>query len=324
MAYASLRMVRSRNLEGREGNVLSLFIQAIIALIIFSATPGSAPALTRDDLVCPVRNDWREGSDECPCQQGWKPILVELRRILVAHHHWIEQEGWLDQTVHGQAILCNADLRGANLQRAYLFRAKLQGADLSGAKLQGAGLKGADLSAANLQEADLSDADLRGAGLKGADLSAANLQEADLSDADLRGAGLKGADLWGADLSSANLKGADLFSADLQYARLASTNIDDARLAFTNLTSATFGPIGVPQGYVVGIKGLSTILPVSTTLPESKVEVSALVHLRELLQQSGFRDDERELTFAIEHSKTQNDLSFGKNNFCAQSKAAYA
>jgi hypothetical protein len=45
-------------------------------------------------------------------------------------------------------------------------------------------------------------------------------------------------------------------------------------------------------------------------LPESKVEVSPLVHLRELVQQSGCRDEERELTFAIEHAKTHIDLGF--------------
>jgi hypothetical protein len=45
------------------------------------------------------------------------------------------------------------------------------------------------------------------------------------------------------------------------------------------------------------------------------VEVSALVHLRELIQQSGLRDDEREINFAIEHWKTQNALRAWKGNF---------
>jgi hypothetical protein len=94
--------------------VLLLIIQAIIALIIFLATPGSASALSRDDLVCPVRNDWKEGSDECPCQRDWKPLPEQLEGILNAHHHWIEQKGWRVQTVPGKAILCNADLRDAN------------------------------------------------------------------------------------------------------------------------------------------------------------------------------------------------------------------
>jgi len=211
-----------------------LTIQAIIALMAFLAMLGSAAAHTQDDLLCSIQDDWKEGSDKCPCRHGWKPSQEQLERILNAHRRWIEQKGWQDQTIVGQAILCNADLHSAHLR--------------------------------------------------------------------------------GARLIGANLRGADLTGADLEDATLANTYVDDARIAFTNLTGATYATIAVPQGYVAGINGLATLVP-PFTAQTRRSEVSALVHLRELLQQSGLRDDEREVTFAIEHWKTRHALDLWRENF---------
>ena len=104
---------------------------------------------------------------------------IDIKKILEEHKKWLNGRG------STQAILPNADLRGA---------------DLNGADLSCANLRDADLSCADLRGADLSCANLRGADLNGADLSCANLRDADLSCADLRGA----------DLSCANLRDAKI------------------------------------------------------------------------------------------------------------------
>ena len=88
-----------------------------------------------------------------------------------------------------------------------LKEAIMRDADLRGADLSDADLRGADLSDANLRVAYLSDANLSGADLRGANLRGAYLRGADLRGADLSGANLSGADLRGADLSGANLRG---------------------------------------------------------------------------------------------------------------------
>lgn len=65
----------------------------------------------------------------------------ELNEILESHKRWSQGEGG------ERAILCNANLTGANLRRA-----SLTGADLYEANLTGADLYGADLRWANLKD----------------------------------------------------------------------------------------------------------------------------------------------------------------------------
>ena len=91
-----------------------------------------------------------------------------------------------------EAVLSDADLRGANLSDASLSDANLRGANLRDANLRGANLRDANLRGANLSDANLSDADLSDANLSDADLSGANL-----SDADLRGAEFMGVRFYG-------------------------------------------------------------------------------------------------------------------------------
>jgi hypothetical protein len=94
------------------------------------------------------------------------------------------QLGFAIKAAHGDgAVLCGADLRGADLRDAVLCGAVLSGADLRDAVLSGAVLSGADLSGADLRDADLSGAVLCGAVLCDADLSGADLRDADLSGA---------------------------------------------------------------------------------------------------------------------------------------------
>jgi uncharacterized protein YjbI with pentapeptide repeats len=179
----------------------------------------------------------------------------------------------------------------ANLSRANLSGAKLNDAGLSGANLSDAHLPDADLYGAHLNGATLTDAKLPGAKLPGADLTGATLTDAKLPGAKLTRANLTGAKLYGADLSGANLIGANLSGADLSGAQ-----VSKAKLASVDLTSAVYMPSsGSPDPDVADIHGLANL-----HVPSG--HQFAVVQLRKLLQDGGFRDEERAATYAIERS----------------------
>jgi uncharacterized protein YjbI with pentapeptide repeats len=199
------------------------------------------------------------------------------------------------------ANFAGADLVQADLESAELSFAKLEGATLSDVNLQSAQLPLANLNEARLSGARLGSARLSEANLRGAQLESADLEEADLIKADFRGARLLGANLERAKLHDANLEGANLFQANLRHADLIRTNFEKARIAFADVAEAVYTPIGVPDAYVEGIKGLvSVVIPFGDT-----TALSGLVLLRDLFQKAGLRDSERVATFVIEHHGTR-------------------
>ena len=89
----------------------------------------------------------------------------ELKGILEDHKKWSDND-----LTGKRAVLCGADLRGADLRDAILINADLRGAILINADLRGANLNDADLSNVALSGADLCGADLSGADLRGTNL----------------------------------------------------------------------------------------------------------------------------------------------------------
>ena len=155
-------------------------LSIIVVLVI--GVPWPAGAVTREELVCPVRMDWREGSEECPCEKGWELTEEQLRGVLDLHIRWLDQIKFPDDTaVPGQAVLCGANLFFANFEGAYLSLANLRGARLFGSNLEGANLRLAKLEGANLRGANLEGANLRGANLEGANLREANVKDSRLA-----------------------------------------------------------------------------------------------------------------------------------------------
>ena len=213
------------------------------------------------------------------------------------------------------AELNNADLRWAELNNALLIGAKLNDAKLIGAKLNKANLDAAELNNADLHFAELNGASLRepehvrpvahdvieigrGAQLENANLSFAKLNNARLDSAVLAGAKLFRAELKGANLSYAILNNADLSEARLQRANLREATVAGAHLAKADLTRAWYAPVSQKcDSFVGGIKGLATVR-------FDRGMETGLVQLRELLQQAGLRDLERQATYAIESGKT--------------------
>jgi hypothetical protein len=159
------------------------------------------------------------------------------------------------------------DLSQANFQRAYLVNANLQRAYLYKAQLQGAYLMGANLQRAYLYKACLKEASLGGANLQRAYLYNAQLQGASLDDANL-----EETDLIGAQLQGASLDDADLAGAIFEIRPESLPNVPSLARA-ANLYQLTF-----------------------------RTSPHALVELREALKEAGLRTQERQITYAIEHT----------------------
>ena len=267
---------------------LKLGGQAFFLLIAIIATVTEPHrAFARPTFNCPVRESWNPDSGECPCKEGWKPAARVLDDIRVAHERWYELEGWKDKRVSGQAILCNANLAGLNFKGTNLFGADLREASLLAAELQDVYLRGADLRGASLILAQLTNADLTLAKFQGASFFQANLESASFVGAELREA----------DFTLANLKNANLGRVSLQDAKLLGANLENTRLEFSDLNGVIYAPASPPPNtYLEGIKGLKTVV-----FPSGRQ--SGLVQLRKLLQNTGLREKEREVTFAIERGK---------------------
>jgi len=171
---------------------------------------------------------------------------------------------------------------GADLSLTNLGMANLSGANLRGANLIGANLGSAKLFKASLNSANLIGARLSGANLIGADLSGAVLYETNMTGATMRLVNLTGAIMRGADLSGTDLRGADMTGADLSVA---------------NLSGVTFE---LKEGALPDITSFSTVKYLFLlTFNESP---HSLYSLKEGLKNAGLRRQEREVTYAIEHT----------------------
>jgi hypothetical protein len=173
--------------------------------------------------------------------------------------------------------------------RAWWLNSGKEPNDTQRANFCQAALRGADLERAFLVEADL----------ERAFLFMANLQEANLWKAKLQGANLVEANLRGADLRGANLQRANLFGANLQGADLSEANLLEADLSWANLQGAVYEP---------HLEKLPNFL--SLTHPRNHLEAlvfhdspAALIALREDFKKGGMRTQERQLMYAIEHTR---------------------
>ena len=200
-----------------------------------------------------------------------------------------------------------------------LQKSAFREADLSLSILNGADLKGADLSYANLMGADLRQAELPYTNLVGADLSIADLREAYLGLANLMGATLVEANLSEANLSSSNLSSVDMTMANLTGAYLEKANMSNADLSFSNMSKAVLKEAGLSNASMheailsgVVFEAKTGSLPNVVDMARAKglqlmtfdTTPHALYELRQGFRKAGFRKQERQITYAIEHTKT--------------------
>ena len=246
----------------------------------------------------------------------------------------------------GHANLTEAKLDHANLTRASLTDANLAGASLNGANLTGASLNKTNLTKANLAEANLAEANLAEGNLTEADLDKANLTKADLVEANLTKAFLVETDLTKAFLVETDLTKAVLFRANLTKANLAEANLTRAILAGANLTKAKLAEANLTEAdldrailtgadlnrailtdariqgtnftnvYLDLKPGALPFIP-DFGLVQKLSQVSyretphTLVELRQEFKDAGMRQQEREVTYAIERTKRERQWENG-------------
>jgi pentapeptide repeat protein len=119
-------------------------------------------------------------------------------------------------------------------------------------------------------------------------------RKANLCQARLGGAALQKADLWGADLQGASLRG-----AALQGALLIEAHLQDATLYKANLQEVVYepNPEKLPSFWTLADPRNHLDTLVFHTSP------AGLIALREAFKKGGMRTQERQLTYAIEHTK---------------------
>lgn len=190
--------------------------------------------------------------------------------------------------------------------RAILAQHKLwlESRGKSGAR---ATLQGADLTLGTLEHAIQLGPELRGADLRRADLSSINLSFADLSGADLDGANLAqaklaAAQLVDADLSHADLTGSMLLLANLTAARMVGTELRDADFYGADLKLAVFEPKSLPN-----VRGIGAALNLDST--SYLFFPNALATLRKEFEDTGLREQERRITYALRRSETEHVLT---------------
>jgi hypothetical protein len=181
-----------------------------------------------------------------------------------------------------------------------LSGARLSGADLASADLTDAHLDDAHLDEASLMDAHLTRALLTHAYLPGACLRGTHLVGAHLGDADLAGANLTDADLTAAYLNGANLGDSHLIGADLRGADLRGAQLTGAHLVYARLEGAVFEPKNLPT-------------PVEMARAQSLEKLrydedpGPLTQLRKQFQDAGYREQEREITYALNREESNRD-----------------
>ncbi len=308
-------------------------------------TTGLHPEPELDDIVFTIDGrhpiEWGWGYERI-CKDGkarWEGAFKDGSPLTESKLEELFEKNWhrwlvsMDSFRPGMAVKAPeavTELRGADLSGHTTFLSwrewEWRGLDLAGAKLRGAYLGRPDLRGANLENADLSYAYMPGAILVGAkmagviaahayfggaaDFSGANLTKCNLSWAFMPEVNLSGSDLTDANLSEANLRGAKFSGSDLRDADLSGANLRGAKFSGTklkvkslekaDLRDAVFEPAPgqLPEmTQFVLAKYLKTL--------EFRNSPHALVELRAEFIKGGLRQQERELTYAIERGKRQ-------------------
>jgi hypothetical protein len=146
------------------------------------------------------------------------------------------------------------------------------------------------------RQANLCGAILHGATLPWVDLIGADLQETALHGADLHRANLLGVNLHRATLFGANLHKAILHSADLQQANLQEADLTEADLYDAEVSATIFEPRFLPDVQRMAFARHLVDLRFATS-------PHALQALQEAFKTTGWRHQERAVTYAIRHTQ---------------------
>lgn len=162
---------------------------------------------------------------------------TELKKILIEHKKWLNNEGGRRADLSG-ADLSDTNLSGVNLSGANLFKVDLSRASLYKANLSGAYLYKANLSGADLMGADFSGADLSEVDLSNAVLACTNLSRADLRWANFAWVDFKWTNFTSANLNRTNFNWATFNNANFSKAKFGKNNFENAELSEVDFSTA--------------------------------------------------------------------------------------
>ena len=219
----------------------------LTAIIFLVVTWTSTAAALQNDPVCPMRSNWKENPEDCPCISDWIPTIHQLELIITHHQRWLQRPP-STRNISGRATLCNADLsrrdlsysnlRSADLRDTTMFETRFVNADLSFSDLRNANLQDAALVQANLSHANLENAYLSDSNLQYADLTHANLTNVYMQRANMDNSTLRSAYLRNARLQSASLRDVDFRNANMQNVNLRNVVSTNAKFVLADLTQA--------------------------------------------------------------------------------------
>jgi hypothetical protein len=136
------------------------------------------------------------------------------------------------------------------------------------------------------------------ADLSGTNLADANLAGARLTIANLSSATLYNANLTDAFLDDANLSGAELVRANLNGANLVAANLTNASLYWADLGRAVFEPKSLPA-----LRGIAEAKNLEFLTYDHSPD--ALFQLRKQFEDGGFREQERNVTYALKRREAE-------------------
>lgn len=240
----------------------------------------------------------------------------ELKEILRAHALWVESRGSNGKC----ADFTNADLTAVTLTSANLANAKFTGAILAQANLVQTNFANANMAFADLRNSVIYNSLFHDANLTGARFDGATITYARFDNATMTHAHMAFINLATQDLSNWNLSKANLLGANLKNATLDRTNLNNAILSGATLNGALLRETYLTNTDVEGVDFTGAVFEINTDgFPKTRSLATAkhlelltytgdsepLTRLRESFKVGGFREQERQVTFALKKKQTQ-------------------
>jgi len=228
---------------------------------------------------------------------------ADLQAILNEHKKWIRTS----QREGRQADLSGTKLTNVEIRDTDMIKANFSKSDLSYADFRRTNLGEAVLRGANLTCARLEGAQLHGVDLTEMDLSSTTLSDAELGSATLVRATLKGSVLRGVKFNTANMNEANLTGADLTNVQFGDTDLRDANLRNAMLVNAYLGSANLEGADLFGATYEVNTDPSPKSIAVAKNieymthrrDSASLARCRSLFKETGFRDQERKITYAL-------------------------
>jgi len=161
-----------------------------------------------------------------------------------------------------------------------------------------AGLTGADFSGSDMRFSELDSADMNGAVLRKTILEDSSAKYTNFTGADLTGVSFSSSDLSNAILEKTILVNADLTYVDLSYAEIIDADITNTDMFSANLKGTVFEPLASslpPVKSIAFANGLKDM--------RFRNNPQAMEALKVAFRESGLREQELQVTYAIEHTK---------------------